>query len=91
MAIKKIASSSEHSWARIYKQQLLASKLQHKNIVKVLGYGDGRVKGYYWVEEYMLNGSLDEIIRGIFSLNSHHCSSPLCNFCLKLILLSTIC
>ena len=48
MAIKKFASSSDHSWARIYKQQLLASKLQHKNIVKVLGYGhkkgDGGVK-----------------------------------------------
>ena len=54
MAIKKFASSSDHSWARIYKQQLLASKLQHKNIVKVLGYGhkkgDGGVKGYHWVE-----------------------------------------
>jgi len=54
VAIKKIASSSDHSWARIYKQQLLASKLQHKNIVKVLGYGhkdgDGRVKGYYWLK-----------------------------------------
>ena len=72
MAIKKFASSSDHSWARIYKQQLLASKLQRKNIVKVLGYGhkkgDGGVKGYHWVEEYMPNGSLDKIIRGMFLL-----------------------
>jgi L1 cell adhesion molecule like protein len=37
-----------------------------------LGYGhkkgDGGVKGYHWVEEYMPNGSLDKIIRGMFLL-----------------------
>ncbi|CAL4985544.1 unnamed protein product [Urochloa decumbens] len=66
VAIKKFPSSSGSTWARIYDQQLLASKLEHKNIVKVLGYGRGVQEsgnGYQWVEEYMPNGSLDKITR----------------------------
>jgi L1 cell adhesion molecule like protein len=31
--------SHKLGWVRTYDQLLLASKLQHKNIVKVLGYG----------------------------------------------------
>ncbi|RLM59151.1 cysteine-rich receptor-like protein kinase 10 isoform X2 [Panicum miliaceum] len=62
-----------------YDQHRIVSKLQHKNIVKVLGYGH-EVKSssmmrlwncktnrdketeYFFVEEYMPNGSLDKVI-----------------------------
>ncbi|XP_062197129.1 G-type lectin S-receptor-like serine/threonine-protein kinase At1g61400 [Phragmites australis] len=83
VAIKKFRGSSFFGWARIYDQLLLASKLRHKNIVKVLGYGChdevrsfsvmrlfkgkereyGDQREFFWVEEYMSNGSLDNIIR----------------------------
>ncbi|XP_062197131.1 cysteine-rich receptor-like protein kinase 10 [Phragmites australis] len=76
VAIKKFKRSHYLGWARTYDQLLLVSKLRHKNIVKVLGYGHeaagsfsvmrlfkGKEKEYIWVEEYMSNGSLGKIIR----------------------------
>ncbi|XP_066337587.1 cysteine-rich receptor-like protein kinase 44 isoform X3 [Miscanthus floridulus] len=78
-AIKMFKRSHKLGWVRTYDQLLLASKLQHKNIVKVLGYGhevgsssmitrllkykNGQVREreYFWVEEYMPNGSLAKI------------------------------
>ncbi|KAJ1276907.1 hypothetical protein BS78_05G252500 [Paspalum vaginatum] len=39
VAIKIFKTSHKLGWACTYDQLLLASKLQHKNIVKVLGYG----------------------------------------------------
>lgn len=62
-------------------------KLQHKNIVKCLGYGvEKKVnwirlhknitceeKLHIWVEEYMPNGSLEELlINGMFTLKMHY-------------------
>ncbi|CAL5051376.1 unnamed protein product [Urochloa decumbens] len=38
VAIKKLRSEPRLGWAHTYSQLLLASKLQHRNIVKVLGY-----------------------------------------------------
>ena len=38
VAIKKLRSEPRLGWAHTYNQLLLASKLQHRNIVKVLGY-----------------------------------------------------
>jgi L1 cell adhesion molecule like protein len=74
-------------WVRTYDQLLLASKLQHRNIVKVFGYGHevesssmisrllkyrAREWEYFWVEEYMPNGSLAKITHGKFPLKYHH-------------------
>jgi len=82
--------SHKLGWVRTYDQLLLASKLQHKNIVKVLGYGhevgsssmitrllkykkgQAREREYFWVEEYMPNGSLAKITHGKFSLKYQH-------------------
>ena len=77
-------SRGEHT----HDQLLLASKLQHQNIVKVLGYGHKEVetqksssvimrllkhknrpakgRGYFWVEEYVPNGTLYSKIHGKF-------------------------
>ncbi|CAD6252783.1 unnamed protein product [Miscanthus lutarioriparius] len=78
-AIKMFKRSHKLGWVRTYDQLLLASKFQHKNIVKVLGYGhevgsssmitrllkykngQAREREYFWVEEYMPNGSLAKI------------------------------
>ncbi|KAL6907826.1 hypothetical protein ACP4OV_001996 [Aristida adscensionis] len=79
VAIKKVTSNK--FGVDIYDLHLIASKLQHKNIVKVLGYAAHEVrfafgfwpwKGkkaqaeepeYYFVEEYLPNRSLYEIIQ----------------------------
>lgn len=90
VAIKTFKRSHELlRWERIYDQLLLASKLQHQNIVKVLGYGHDEVetqktsvimrllkhknrpakeRDYFWVEEYVPNGTLDTKSRGKFPL-----------------------
>ena len=73
---------------RTHDQLLLASKLQHQNIVKVLGYGHevetqkssvimrllkhknrpAKESDYFWVEEYVPNGTLHTKIHGKFPL-----------------------
>ena len=71
---------------RTHDQLLLASKLQHQNIVKVLGYGHevetqkssvimrllkhnpAKERDYFWVEEYMPNGTLYTKSHGKFPL-----------------------
>ncbi|RCV39466.1 hypothetical protein SETIT_8G226900v2 [Setaria italica] len=71
IAIKKFRWAPRLGWAHTYEQLLLASKLQHKNVVQVLGYSheNGAVKDreYIWVEEYVPMGTLHEII---------HCKEP---------------
>ncbi|KAJ1256628.1 hypothetical protein BS78_K343200 [Paspalum vaginatum] len=77
MAIKKFRWAPRFGWEHTYKQLLLASKLEHRNIVKVLGYAQeaGPVKGwfkgrkgldtereYIWVEEYVPKGTVHEVI-----------------------------
>ncbi|CAL4986146.1 unnamed protein product [Urochloa decumbens] len=55
-------------WTHTYDRLVLASKLQHKNVAKVLGYADGRIgikeQEYIWVEEYMPKGTLRNFIYG---------------------------
>ncbi|CAO2150067.1 unnamed protein product [Urochloa humidicola] len=82
IAIKKFRWAPQLGWSQTHKQLLLASKLQHKNVVQVLGYahesgpviewlrgikGQNKDKEYIWVEEYVPNGTLHEII---------HCQEP---------------
>ncbi|CAO2142673.1 unnamed protein product [Urochloa humidicola] len=79
VAIKKFRNSIVFSQHHLYDELNLVSKLQHKNIVKLLGYGhevaermvlveDKKVRTeqrqYFSVEEYMPNGSLEKIING---------------------------
>ncbi|CAO2150066.1 unnamed protein product [Urochloa humidicola] len=83
VAIKTFLESHRLSWGHSYDIHLLVSKLQNKNIVKIVGYVTHEVqtpssqvvwffkrkeyhvikREYFWVEEYMQNGSLlDKII-----------------------------
>ncbi|KAJ1256630.1 hypothetical protein BS78_K343300 [Paspalum vaginatum] len=91
VAVKVFKGQRQVRWQHCHGQLLLASKLQHRNIVKVLGYvhevGSGHEVGhfsmtmrlfkrknnepkndqaqdweYFWVEEYVPNGTLDMTI-----------------------------
>ncbi|CAN6373412.1 unnamed protein product [Urochloa humidicola] len=82
VAIKTFLESHRLSWAHSYDIHLLVSKLQNKNVVKIVGYVTHEIqtpfswvvwffkrkdyhvikKEYFWVEEYIQNGSLDKII-----------------------------
>ncbi|CAO2146363.1 unnamed protein product [Urochloa humidicola] len=77
VAIKKFRNPYACSAERINELHLV-SKLKHKNIVKLIGYGsevlekaeqleDAKDKetSYFFVEEYMPNGSLNKIINGL--------------------------
>lgn len=44
VAIKKILKPDRYSWARHFDMHVLVSKLQHKNIVKILGYVNYEVR-----------------------------------------------
>jgi len=91
VAIKKINNTSikysrrPHNYDKLLP---LVSKLQHKNIVKFVGYGQevlstsvvqlfkrkkdqAKESGFIWVEEYVPNGSLQEIIHGMFKLRNN--------------------
>ena len=86
VAIKAFRRPHIVGWERTYDQLLLASKLQHQNIVKVLGYGHelgsssvimrllkhkihpAKERVFFWVEEYVPNGTLYTKIHGKFPL-----------------------
>jgi len=90
VAIKTFKEPHPLGWEQAHDQLLLASKLQHQNIVKVLGYGHKEVEtqksssvimrllkhknrsakqsDYFWVEEYVPNGTLHTKIHGKFPL-----------------------
>ncbi|KAK8448152.1 hypothetical protein SEVIR_8G234800v4 [Setaria viridis] len=85
VAIKKFKHPYQLPAAHINDVLSLVSKLQHKNIVKFIGYGyeviekvDGfddnkhqaQESHYFLVEEYMPNGSLDDIIYGDICLQN---------------------
>jgi hypothetical protein len=75
-------------WEQMHDQLLLASKLQHQSIVKILGYGHGagassvitrllkrknraaKEGEYFWVEEYVPNGTLYTKSHGKFPLRT---------------------
>jgi len=82
VAIKRCRSSNIFSRNHLYDELNLVSKLQHKNIVKLLGYGypviqtgawaedrKDQAEGrlYFSVEEHMPNGNLEENLEGMFS------------------------
>ncbi|CAN6363671.1 unnamed protein product [Urochloa humidicola] len=82
IAIKKFRWAPQLGWPHTHKQLFLASTLQHKNVVQVRGYahesgpvmewltgtkGQNKHQEYIWVEEYVPNGTLHEII---------HCREP---------------
>ena len=88
VAIKTFKEPHPLGWEQAHDQLLLASKLQHKNIVKVLGYGHevetqkssvimrllkhkihpAKERVFFWVEEYVPNGTLYTKIHGKFPL-----------------------
>ncbi|KAJ1256943.1 hypothetical protein BS78_K260200, partial [Paspalum vaginatum] len=72
VSIKTFLKSHVLCWARSYDIHLLISKLQNKNVVGAVGFKwkEHRLTEmeYFWVEEYMPNGSLDKIIYGMFPL-----------------------
>jgi L1 cell adhesion molecule like protein len=79
VAIKKVRNQYVRSAEHIDEYHRLVSKLKHKNIVKLIGYGTGVLEraeqfgdakedtetSYFFVEEYMPNGSLNKIINGM--------------------------
>ncbi|KAG2564912.1 hypothetical protein PVAP13_7NG108934 [Panicum virgatum] len=76
IAIKKLRVSPDHSTESIDDELSIVSKLEHKNIVKLLGYGhiarnsdkrSAEESLCFMVQEYMPNGSLEKIINGMRS------------------------
>ncbi|CAO2146373.1 unnamed protein product [Urochloa humidicola] len=81
VAIKRFRNSTIFSWDQLYDELNLVSKLQHKNLVKLLGYGyqviqtvvraedrndQAEERLYFSVEEHMPNGNLEENLKGTF-------------------------
>ena len=81
VAIKKILDPDRFNWARTLDTLLIVSKLQHKNIIKILGYVKHKVRTtsspsvvwffkrreYFLVEEYAVKISLHNIILGMLT------------------------
>lgn len=70
VAIKKIHYPYQPSMEHICDELSHVSKLEHKNIVQLLGYGyEADYEGYvFLVEENIPNGNMDNIIYGMCPL-----------------------
>lgn len=68
VAVKKLYISTSRAKADFVSELRLASNVNHRNIIRLLGCS-GRGSELLLVFEYMANGSLDKFLYGNFLLN----------------------